>query len=308
MVKHYALVDDYVDFMAKGKSECTNKQRTEVLNRFLRILEEEHGVKITDEHIEGLNTRVLTDFYRAMSKKSKMATLNYYVCMINPFLRWAYDYTDRQGNPCLVGAKKEVTHFLKTGTLEKPEEIPEWEKKDKYLTHDQAVELLNSCEGRNRKRDRAVIALLLYSGLRISELCSLQIRDIKSWENGELYCRRKGGAYKTVYYGTKANVYLKEYLASRTDRKNPEAPLFTTSHGEPCSRVQLYKALRNKQRPLGLATGPHALRHTFISEAEKLGSASIARDLANQHSLRITNRYDHTTRDQLTATVDRMEW
>ena len=56
---------------------------------------------------------------------------------------------------------------------------------------------MNKMPGRNKLRDRAICALILESGMRVSELCALTIGDVLDGERGKIYCRRKGAAGRT---------------------------------------------------------------------------------------------------------------
>jgi integrase/recombinase XerD len=190
------------------------------------------------------------------------------------------------------------------------EKLPEEERpKEKYYTDSEIQELLRiptPCkDSPHKKRDRAVIALFLATGLRVSELCSLKIGDMK--EHGSVYVRRKGGAWKTVDVAEFAYKYIDTYLATRDDADDMDAPLFVTSHGQPCSPGQMYRAMRTKQRKVvgdEKQFGNHVFRHKFVSDVEKVGGAAVARDLANHKSLVITNRYDHSTAEQRAAAVN----
>lgn len=59
--------------------------------------------------------------------------------------------------------------------------------------------------------------------------------------------------------------YLNDYLDTREDRFHMEAPLFITNRGGFMDRRLIYLTLAPIQRELGIATGSHALRHTYIS-------------------------------------------
>lgn len=281
------------------KSENTRLHAAEVITRILTTLTDDYGVRITDDSITGLTPVILQKWYNEAAKTRKVSTMNNYVCMLNPFLRWCHEmeFIDR-----------DLSGKLGVRRLPDPETLPPEERPpDKYLTHEEAFALLN-CAGKNKLRDRAIIALFLYSGLRVSELCSLNIGDVCGKEQGTIIVRRKGGHYKPVEVAPAFYPILDAYLLTRPDVSDPTAPLFLTQRGERVNRKQIHKFLSFKQKRLGVATGPHALRHTFLSEAEKIGGAAVARDLANQRSLSVTNRYVHTTSRQRRETVASLRW
>ena len=119
--------------------------------------------------------------------------------------------------------------------------------------------------------------------------------------------RRKGGAFATAVIGQDAYPLIEAYLRTRKIPDDAE-PLFITTHGKPCSRNQVYKALRFKQKEIDVATGPHALRHTAISEVANTAGAAVARDFANHKSFTVTNRYSHTTEEQRLGAANGLRW
>ena len=274
------------------------------LEKIFDCLENEYGVKMSDNKIENLDSVTLQNWFIKASANWKPATINAYVCAINPFLRWAYKMSSK-GNKFI---DEDLSNILSTVRIPSIEELPEEERPmDKYYTPEQVKELLYGDHGRNQVRDRAIIALFLYSGLRVSELCSLTIGQFRESTKGKLRLKRKGGAWSTAFVGEDAYLFIEEYLKTRKD-DDPSSPLFMTTHGKPCSREQIYKCLSHKQKEIGIATGPHALRHTAISEVSNKYGAAMARDFANHKSLQITNRYAHTTEEQRSNAVNSLHW
>lgn len=301
---YYPVTAQYVRIRRIQVSQATAQQSGDKVERILRDMAKNFGVTVHDfcgdKCIEGLTPDVLNRWYISFAEGRKMTTINCYVCMLNGFLEWA------QTSGYLESARP-LNRILHTGKIPSIKSLPKNQRpKDKYATHEQVQQLLNY-EGRNNLRDRAIIMLILSSGLRIEELCSLTIGDIRNSPIGELEVKRKGGEYETVYVGPAAYEYIDAYLETRGELED-SAPLFMTTHGNPISPNQVYKALSKKQKKLDLATGPHALRHTFISETEKIGGVGVARDLANHKSIRVTNRYDHTNEEQRRGTVERLNW
>lgn len=298
MSKH-EMIELYITSRKLKVAASSNALTEKLLTRIFDQMAEQYDVELKEEEIAGLTSTKLQKWFNAASEGRKPATINSYVCALNPFLQWANEmgYTSR-----------DFSRILHTVRLPDVESLPEEERpKDKYLSHEKAEALINTTYGRNRIRDRAVIALILYSGLRIAEVCSLTVGQVTD-RTKPIVVKRKGGHYKPVVIGESFWPYLDAYLATRKDAADPKAPLFMTSHGKPCSPNELYKALAHKQKAMGLATGPHALRHTFVSEVENTCGAGVARDCANHKSLAITNRYDHTTNDQRQAAVNSLRW
>lgn len=285
--------------------ETTAPQIKYRLERIFDMLEKWYEVKMTNEKIEGLDSVTLQNWFIKASKDWKPATINAYVCAINPFLRWAH----KMNSKGVYYLDDDLSNVLSTVRIPDIDELPEEERpKDKYYTPEQVNELLYGHHGRNQVRDRAIMALVLYSGLRVSELCSLTVKQFRESPRGTLRLKRKGGAWSTAVVGDEAYPLIEEYLKTRDDLDDPSAPLFMTTHGKPCSREQIYKCLSHKQKEIGIATGPHALRHTAVSEVSNRFGAAMARDFANHKSLHVTNRYAHTTEEQRMTAVNKLHW
>lgn len=300
-----AMIDFYCESI--NASESTVSHHAETLERIFRQLAN-FGVTLNEESIDGLSGAALQRWLNEYKKDHKPSSVNNAVVTLNPFLRWAHTiYPEGVGD---------FGNILKTMRLPDPDKMPEEERpKEKYYTHEQVAELLKvpvpSRDSILKKRDRAIMALYLASGIRVSELCQLKIRSLTDHGHGYVYVRRKGGAYKTTEVSEFAYDYIETYLKTRADRDNPNAPLFTTLDGLPCNRVQLYKSMRTKQKKVvgdDFAVGNHVLRHVFVSEAEKIGGGAVARDLANHKTLAITNRYDHSSADQRRQAVDALNY
>lgn len=302
----FPMVEFYCESIAGNVGESTVSHHMDVLERAFCQMQD-FGVQMMEESIPGLSGAVLQRWMNRFKQDHKPNTVNGYVVTLNPFLRWAHSIY-----PDTIADFSGVLHCMK---LPDPDKLPVEERpKDKYYTDEEIHRLLAipKRDSDQKKRDRAIIALFVGSGLRVSELCSLNIGDIDDHERGSVYVRRKGGVWKDVEVSEFAYGYIETYLRTREDRKNKNAPLFLTSHGQRCSNAQMYKAMRTKQDKAGVsddrARGCHTFRHTFISSVEKIGGGAVARDLANHKSLVITNRYDHSTAEQRRNAVNALRW
>lgn len=302
----YPMIDFYCESINVGES--TVAQYTETLERVFRQMEA-FGITLKEESIDGMSGASIQRWFNTIKKDRKPSTLNTIVVTLNPFLRWAHTiYPDGVGD---------YSNILKTMRLPSYEQLPEEERpKEKYYSDEQIAELLAipkpSFDSPLKKRNRAIIALFLASGIRASELCQLKIGSLTDHGHGYIYIRRKGGAYKTTEVAEFAYPFIEAYLKTRKDRDDMSAPLFMTVKGNPCNRQELYYTLRNLQKKVtggeNLQKGCHTFRHTFVSSVEKIGGGAVARDLANHKSLVITNRYDHSTASQRRQAVDALRY
>lgn len=120
-------------------------------------------------------------------------------------------------------------------------------------------------------RDRAVLELLLSSGIRVSELTNLDIEDMNFAEK-EFTIIGKGNKQRYAYFDELAGFYIQKYLKERVD-DNPS--LFVTLHS-PYSRMT-NTGIETRIRELGIKAGvtgkayPHRFRHTFATNALNKG-------------------------------------
>jgi len=293
-------------YITKGNMETTANQIVEKLGRILLQLQTSYDVRYTRDKIEGLTNRVLLEWYASMGEKGrKISTINNYIVILNPFLAWAVDmeYLDNQDG------KRPIQEILKTARLPDEDKIPEEERKQKMFTHEEVERLVSGMTGRNVIRDRAIAAVILGSAIRASELCGLTVGSVYGRKRGMIYLRRKGGAWKETPLAEFAYPFLDAYMKTKPEElRDFSAPLFMSQKGKPLDRVALWKSFARKEKQLSLQTGIHILRHTVVTEAERVGGAATARDIANHKSIRMTNKYDHSTEADRREAVGKFRW
>ncbi len=134
------------------------------------------------------------------------------------------------------------------------------------LSLDEVDQLLAVCDRRtlNGVRDRAIMLLLLSTGLRAAEIVALQAADI-DWDKGLILIRRgKGGKFRVVPLGGKAEQALDKYLAHR---QRPDSPhVFLSEGGEPLTYSGLRMMLQRKGQQAGVHGNLHKWRHTAAVE------------------------------------------
>lgn len=178
------------------------------------------------------------------------------------------------------------------------------QKAPEILSLEEAEALLRSPDRRTPqgKRDHAVLAVLLATGLREAELCALDVADVaRRWAHQVLTVRRgKGGRPRAITLPAGVWEALEAYLAAR-GAPGPAEPMFLTlgSRGAAPARVtpRAVDHLVRVHAARALITKkvtPHLLRHCACSFALASGaSAAEVRDLAGHTSLAVTNRYSH---------------
>jgi integrase/recombinase XerD len=164
------------------------------------------------------------------------------------------------------------------------------------------------------RRNRALLALLYYTGLRVQELCRLNLAQLKGHHLVDVL--RKGRVRtRSLYLVAEARRYLTDYLHTERPLDDPDScaePLLLAQGGqEALSRRDLARALdqiaaeANKRRTDPIALHPHRLRHTFgsLHRAKTLSDSETAAALGHT-SLKYVGRYTRQTDQERDAQLE----
>jgi integrase/recombinase XerD len=182
--------------------------------------------------------------------------------------------------------------------------FPKNEKKlPQILTVEEIEKLINvipknSLKG---KRDKAIIELLYSSGLRVSEIINLKIKDL-DFNNNYLKCFGKGSKERIVPFGELAKNYIFDYLNEREKNNIKSEYLFTTKKGEKLLRQEINNFLRvySKRAKLKKKAHPHMLRHSFATHLLERGAdLRSVQELLGHVDISTTQIYTHLTKEYL---------
>lgn len=184
---------------------------------------------------------------------------------------------------------------------------PKKEKKlPNFLQSDELQKILDSIELETPLgiRNRLIIELLYASGLRVSELTNLTLKDIDI-QNKEIRVTGKGDKERIVYFGDYAKKYLILYLEnSRSILLNNKRSnhLLINNQGEPLSSRGVQMVIEDivKEAAIKHNISPHALRHTFATDLLNNGAdLKSVQELLGHSSLSTTQIYTHITNERL---------
>lgn len=192
-------------------------------------------------------------------------------------------------------------------------ESPRIEKKlPRVLTSVEMDRLLNqpSLEEVSGIRDKAMLELLYASGVRVSELVSLNIGDFNP-EVGFLRCRGKGMKERIVPVGTMAINYVQRYLGQcrpRLVKGGDEKSLFLNHHGRRLTRQGFWKILKKYARKAKIAgeITPHTLRHSFATHLLENGAdLRSVQEMLGHSDISTTQIYTQITRRRIREVYDK---
>ncbi len=156
-------------------------------------------------------------------------------------------------------------------------------------------------------RDKAIAELLYSSGLRLSELCMLDIDDL-SVESQICRVLGKGRKEREVPVGSKAVEALKEWYAHREARiEGSEKAIFINNQGSRLSQRSIQNGLKKMSAKMGLPyIHPHMLRHSFASHIlESSGDLRAVQELLGHANLSSTQIYTKLDFQHLAKVYDK---
>lgn len=189
---------------------------------------------------------------------------------------------------------------------EKLESPRGWRSLPDVLTVSEVERLIDSItlDDEMAFRDRALLELAYGAGLRVSEWCSIGVKDVLL---DDLVVRvfGKGGKERIVPIGRKAAgavaIYLRE-LRPRLEKGKGEGRLFLNSRGAPLRRMTAWTILRRyvERSDLTKPVTPHTLRHSFATHLLEGGADLRAvQEMLGHSDISTTQLYTHIDREHL---------
>ena len=257
--------------------------------------------KTEDFEVEKIDENIVRNFRRYLSSQYKnkfkgelkRQTQNYFLVALRSFFR----YLIRQ----------------KINTIS-PEMIELGKQRDrniKYLREDELERLFRVIETKDiiGVRDKAILEVLFSTGLRVSELVSLN-REQVNMDAGEFGVIGKGGKARVVFLSKRAKEWLGKYFKMRND---PYRPLFIRYSGpkakdgltEEKSRLSarsIERLIEKYRKKAGILfrIGPHILRHSFATDLLRQGAdIRSVQDMLGHKNISTTQIYTHVTNIRL---------
>ncbi|HSP69669.1 MAG TPA: site-specific tyrosine recombinase XerD [Bryobacteraceae bacterium] len=188
----------------------------------------------------------------------------------------------------------------------------QWSTLPKYLNREEIERLVTSPDSSKPRdlRDRAMLELLYATGLRVSELCGLELNAVER-RMGVLKVIGKGNKQRMVPFGEPAGAALDRYLASGRPsllKGRASKYLFVTARGSAMTRQTFWTLLRNHGHRVGIfhRLTPHVVRHSFATHLVEGGADLRSVQIMLGHAdISTTQVYTHVARRRLREVIDR---
>ena len=178
------------------------------------------------------------------------------------------------------------------------------------LSFEEGEKLLSSVTGRNRIRDYCILVLFLNTGVRLSELCGMNISERKS---DSIKIKGKGSKERTVYLNESCVYVLDMYMeqvrnkwADKVSESSKDA-LFLSERKQRISKRAVEDIVENAIRNAGLSKKytTHKLRHTAATAMYRAGvDIRVLKDILGHESVATTQIYAHVFDEQLKHAVN----
>ena len=175
----------------------------------------------------------------------------------------------------------------------------------KHLTLEESKKLLSSVDGNNKERDYCILTLFLNCGMRLSELCGLNVTDIGT--DGSLRVLGKGNKERVVYLNGACVDALAAYLPNRPVDGVPvteKNALFLSRNKKRISNKTVQHIVYTYLDKAGLSgrgLSTHKLRHTAATLMYQHGNVDIRvlKDILGHANLGTTQIYTHVSNEQV---------
>ena len=291
------LINKWSNYLSLGKnySENTLESYLNDLKHYLNFLGEYYENAISIDLLIKVDLRTIRSWLSKRQQEEFCAVSN---ARALSAIKNFYKYLEKT-----IGLSKHAIFTIKTP--KKPKALP------KALTTLEASESLSNAELSDEVpwinlRNKALVALLYASGLRISEALSLTKKHLHNSEF--IIIKGKGGKERLVPWIESIRLLLLEYVKHIPFSLNDDEPIFRGHRGKVLQRAIFNQYLINIRRSLGLPEhlSAHAYRHSFATHLLENGAdLRSIQDLLGHQALSTTQRYTKISTKHLESVYEK---
>ena len=291
-----------------GKSKNTVHEYRYDLVMFFRFIKIRFGsisddqnfneITVEDLPLDYIKKVKLTDLYAFLNYMSNVrndgpATRARKVAALRSFFKYAVSKASLlDDNPAIELESPKITKKL-----------------PKYLEIEESIQLLDSVEGEFKERDFCILTLFLNCGMRLSELVSINVSDIRE---DTLTVIGKGAKERTIYLNHACLSAINDYLKVRPEitEKNGVQPLFVSKFKKRISNKTVQYTVKKYIMMAGLDPvkySTHKLRHTAATLMYTHGEVDIRtlQEILGHESVATTEIYTHINNAKLKDAINR---
>lgn len=278
MINYISEFIEYLDIEKNYSSETTKNYKDD-LDKFYMYLKERN---ITETNYQTIKAYI---FYLHSLKLSNK-TISRKISSLRSYYKYLYKNKYIDNNPMILISNPKEEHYLPN-----------------YLNYSDLNELLSLPNKTTNLglRDLLIIELFYSTGIRLSELVNIKIKDINFNEN-KIKILGKGNKERYVYYGHVCSDLIQEYLNIRHDiTKKITDYLIVGEQGELTGRMVEYIIKKYiKKSDIKGKISPHTLRHTFATHLLNEGAdIRSVQELLGHSNLKTTSIYTHISNERL---------
>ena len=289
-------INDFLEYLEieKNRSLKTLENYGRYLRHFAVFAKIKSPEEITEELVRRYRVFLNRTTY-ADGEQLKKNTQNYYLIALRSFLKFLAKRNIKSLNAEKIELGKAPPRELEFLTSQELERL---------LAAPFETRLKNQDEI-SRFRDKTILEVLFSTGLRVSELCLLNIENI-NLDKGEFAVLGKGKKWRVVFLSDSAKDAIKRYLKERADT---EEALFIRHDVDPAKKSGLRLTPRSIERLVqkyAVVAGvvkkvtPHKLRHSFATDLLQNGADIRAvQSMLGHSSITTTQIYTHYTDQKL---------
>ncbi|PIP74867.1 MAG: hypothetical protein CO135_03130 [Candidatus Levybacteria bacterium CG_4_9_14_3_um_filter_35_16] len=291
------LIDQFLEYLEIEKN-CS-KLTIRDYRHYLEVFEKWFTTNLPDKSLADLDLQIIRKYRVFLANREdtkgmtlKRVTQNYYVIALRSFLRFLIKNDYKTLEPSKIDLPKTESHSLK------------------FLEKEQVDRIIMSIDTSKEEglRDRAILELLFSTGLRVSELVSLN-KDKINLDRKEFGIIGKGNKQRIVFVSERSALSLKRYLDKRKDIFKPlfirySGKIIVDNNGEKMRLTSrsvermVKKYVRVSRIPVDATV--HTFRHSFATDLLTNGADIRAvQEMLGHKNIATTQIYTHITNRQL---------
>lgn len=252
------------------------------VNSYVRDLEEFNSF-LESEYIKHVTYKDIRSYLAYMyNKKYSSRTISRKLSAIRSFYKYEVNKGVIKDNPCLLisnpKVEKKLPNYLSYNEIETMLEVPDTFKN-------------------NSLRDKLIIEILYSTGIRVSELVNIKVKDIDFYNN-QILILGKGNKERYVIFGNTLKDMLKEYISIKNDSEY----LITNKYNKKMSTRSIEEIVKKIVKIDGIKNKvtPHTIRHTFATHMLNEGAdLRVVQELLGHENLKTTEVYTHVSNERL---------